>query len=263
MKFSLPLSILSTLIVATSSHAAVVTTRMDIHFDGSLSGSTYTRSGSDALTTGTFSANGTPTVSGGFAKLDGSAQTDANADGFRYATALNLPNTSFFVEVSFRMDDLLLPGNTHDNIVSIGAANELRYNGGAFQFVYDAGGTGSINLSSVAPTVGQNREFGILWDATAKQFSVWENSALIGSYTAGTNFLQYGSANSIGFGFIDLNTFTGRGSNSTFNRVSFSTFTGSFNHNDFVFVPEPSTSMLCLSSLGFLFIRKRKSHPEA
>ncbi len=162
------------------------------------------------------------------------------------------------------MDSLTSPVNNHDNIVSIGAANELRYNAGAFQFNYDfAGVPGSINLSSVAPTVGQNREFGILWDATAKQFSVWENSALIASSTAGVNFNQYGGGNSIGFGFFDLNANTGRGSKSTFNRVSFSTFTGSFNHNDFVFVPEPSTSMLCLSSLGFLFLRKRKSHSEA
>jgi hypothetical protein len=262
MKISASLSILAALSSVPSSDAAV-TTRMDIGFDGSLSGSAYTLGANELLNSGSFSSNGTPTISGGTAKLDGSAENDINADGFKYITGISLTTTSFFVEVRFKMDSITTPTNTTDNLVSIGSANDLRYVNGNFQFGYNVNTASSINLSAVAPVVGQYRDFGVVWDATAKQFSVWEGVNLLGSSNSGSPYNSYGPPDNINFGWFDLNAFTGRGANSTFDRVALSTYTGAFSPTSFLFVPEASTTILCLSSLGLLFLRKRNSHSKA
>jgi hypothetical protein len=255
------LCVLSVLTMATSTHAAVVTTQMDIGFNGSLSGTAYTLGANELLNSGSFSTNGTPTISGGVAKLDGSSEADSNVDGLKYITGITLKTTSYFVEARFRMDVINSPANINEYIISIGSGNDIRFNNGNLTFAYSGP---LINLSAVAPTVGQYCELAVLWDATAKQFSIWRGLTPVAYGVSGTTYNTLSSfPDNINFGWFDLNTFTGRGSNATFDRVALSTFTGSFDPNSFLFVPEASTSILSLSSLGLLFLRKRNSHSKA
>lgn len=232
--------------------AATVTPIVRIGFNGSLSGTAYTLGAGELDTTGTFVANGTPTLSGGMASLDGVAT--GGHDGFKFnpTTLGNLTTQNWLVEAVISFDTFTSGGTVIDVLGDTDFRLTLP-NPTALQAVYwDGANEGSI--AAVLPAANTLRHYALVWDAAGTRLSAYVNGVLIGSADNGA--FSVADATNISFGYFGRATFANRGVDGSLDAVAFSTFTGSFDAGSNFVIPEASS--LLLGILGGLPLLRRR-----
>lgn len=248
------LSLIASLAAVGSAAAATVSPVLLINFDGTLVGTTYTPASGELVTSGTFAANGTPTVGSGKAAIDGSVAVSASADGFKYSTTLgSLAGTNWVAEAIFAFDAF---GTGQRTLIDVQGDTDFRVNnaGNGLQAIYwDGTVAGSANAA--LPTVGTYLHYALVWDAAATSLTAYLGGVSIG--TVNNNAFATPDLTNISFGYLGRSGNVGRGVDGTLEAISFSTFTGSFNSTTDFLIPEPSVALLGL--LGFLpFLRRRR-----
>jgi Concanavalin A-like lectin/glucanases superfamily/PEP-CTERM motif len=233
--------------------ATTLTNHVLIRFDGSLAGTAYSLGAGETDTTGTFKANGTPTLSGGAASLDGGTSNDGF--DFNPTTLGSLPGQNWIAEAIVSFDSFQTGFRT---LIDIHGDTDFRVNNAAsgIEALYWDGSTDSPVLSSPLPTTGQLVHYALVWDAAATSLTAYVNGVSIGTTDHG--IFESPDATNVSFGYFGRAGFDNRGIDGSLDAVAFSTFTGTFNPStDFVAaVPEPSTALL--AAFGLLGLRRRR-----
>lgn len=244
------LLILSAMVlVATSLNAAVLTTQLKIEFNGTASGATYTLGAGEFVNNGTFSAAGTPAVSGGIADLTG------GANGFFYNTTLpNIKSGNWVAEAWVDFDSFIAEGTIlgvegDTNFVTTIDSTTLRV------VYWDGVNSSFVNVTK--PPVNTLQHLALVWNGSDTSLTGYVNGVQVAF--SNKNVYLTPDANFISFGYN--HRVNSRGIDGQLSAIAFSTFTGTFDPNsDFVLIPEPSS--LALSS-GFLIMllayRRRQS----
>ena len=248
------LALFAVLAAAGNATAATITPVLQIGFDGTLVGTTYTPASGELVTNGTFAANGTPTVGGGTASIDGSVAVNASADGFKYSITLgSLAGTNWVAEAIFAFDTF---GTGQRTLIDVQGDTDFRVNnaGNGLQAVY-WDGTVAGSTSAALPATGTYLHYALVWDATATSLTAYLGGVSIG--TVNNNAFSTPDLTNISFGYLGRSGNVGRGVDGSLDAVSFGTFTGTFDPTADFLIPEPSAALLGL--LGFLpFLRRRR-----
>lgn len=238
-----------------SARAATITNQVLVKFQGNLSGTTYALGPGEIDTTGTFQANGAPSVAGGV------AQNLANGDGFFVdPSSINggdLNSVNWVAEIVFSpsvpRDQQLLQAT----LIDIQGDFDLRYQNGAdsVEISYWDGSTSNV-VSAPQPAVSRFTHLAVTWDATSKMAELYVGGVSQG-VTGGADF-EVPDASNVSWGFFGRNGFDDRSINGPYAAVAFSTFTGEFDPaTDFqIEVPEPS-SVALIGVVGGMFIRRK------
>lgn len=221
----------------TAQASDTLTERLHILFNGSVSGSVYTLGSGETDTTGTFKANGSPTITAGAAALDGSAATDANADGFSFnpSSLGSLTGQNWVAESIVSFDAF---GGGQRTIIDVLGDTDFRINnaGTSLQAGYWDGSTfGSV--SPALPALATPVHLALVWDAAATSLTAYVDGVSVG--TVNNNAFATPDTTNVSFGYLGRSGLVGRGIDGSLDSVSFSTFTGAFAPaNDFrLFTP--------------------------
>jgi alpha-L-fucosidase len=221
--------------------ATTLTNHLLIDFNGSVSGTTYTPASGEVDATGTFKANGTPTISSGAAALDGGTSNDGF--DFNPTTIGTLTTQNWVAEAVVSFSAFEAGFRT---IIDVYGDTDFRVNNTATQIeaLYWDGSTDGPILTQALPPTGQLIHYALVWDAAATALTAYVNGVSIGTTDHGV--FESPDPTNVSFGYFGRNGFDNRGIAGSLDRVAFSTFTGSFDPNsDFVaLVPEPGSSLL-------------------
>ncbi len=224
------------LISLTGTVYANTTTHLEINFDGSLSGTTYTLGAGEIDSTGTFGSSGAATVSGGSADLGGVT------DGFQFdPTSIGtLTDLNWVAETVVSFDAF---GGGQLTIIDVQGDTDIRINnpGNAIEAVY-WDGSSSQAVSTTLPTTGIPIHFALAWDAEASALTAYIDGAIIG--TIDNNVFAVPDANNVSFGYLGRNSLEGRGINGQLDAVSFASSASPIQVEDFLLLPEPSAFAL-------------------
>lgn len=237
-KFNLVIAAIAfTAWVSPQTDAAVTSAQLLIHFNGTVSGSTYNLAAGEVVNNGTFTVTGTPTVSGGQADLTG------GATGFVYTTNTNLVGQNWIAEAVVDLDAFTALAT----FINVEGDTDFRVHNNTTTLQASYWDGGSRSVTPALPTLNTYNHYALVWNATATSLSSYVNGVLVGT----SDFNAYADANNfVGFGFSRYAN--SRGIDGQLNTVALSTFTGTFDPNtDFSVIPEPSALAMCG---GFLMI---------
>ena len=213
--------------LATGARAAdSVTKRLLIQFDGSLTGTAYTLGAGELDTTGTFVANGTPTLGAGTVSLDGAALASPTVDGFKFnPTSIgSLTTQNWVAEAVVAFDSF---GTGLRTIIDVQGDADFRINnaGTSLQAVYWDGTTEGSVLTPF-PATGTSVHYALVWNAAATSLTAYVNGVSIG--TMNNNAFATPDTANVSFGYFGRTGHIGRGIDAQMDAVSFSTFAGAF-----------------------------------
>ena len=255
--------------------SAVVTPQVFVNFDGTLTGATYNLALGELDTTGTFSANGSATVSGGLGDIPGDLDPVINGPGnveglgtttgsgfFFYGNLLGpLTVQSWISEALVKLDvPVASQPATFNHVLDVQGDTFYRFDGNVAgpkvtDFGYWDGGNEQINTVPDITSSSYNH-VALVWDATATSVEAYLNGVSQG--VVDLNAFDVSSPR-VGYGFFAR--FYNRGIDGKLDAVAFSTFDGAFNPaTDFQLsaVPEPSSIVLLgIAFAGLAHLRKR------
>jgi autotransporter-associated beta strand protein len=225
-------------VVATS---ATLNPVLLVHFDGSVSGSTYTLASGEFDTTGTFKASATPTLAGGVASLDGGVNVNGTAqDGFDFnpATLGTLSTQNWVAETVLSFDAFTSGFRT---MMDVQGDCDFRVNNAAtnLEALYWDGSTDGPILTSPLPSTGTFVHYALVWDAAATSLTAYVNGVSIGTTDHGV--YETPDPTNVSFGYFGRGGFDNRGIDGSLDSVAFATFAGTFDPGaDFqLFTVEP------------------------
>ena len=231
--------------------ATTYTNQVLVRFDGSVSGSSYTLGTGEVDTTGSFKANGTPTINLGTASLDGGTSND----GFDFnPTSLGALTTQNWVAEAILSFDTFQTGQR--TIIDVQGDTDIRVNnnGNGLEALYWDGSTTNPVLTASLPSTGTFIHYALVWDAATTSLTAYIDGVSIGTSDHGT-FATPDTSN-VSFGYFGRATFDDRSIDGSLDAVAFSTFTGTFDPGSDFTIPEPSA--LWLAGLGLLPLLRRR-----
>lgn len=226
---------------ATTLEATPMEPSLLIKFDGTLDGTQYTPAEDEVDVTGSFQANGTPSLSGGLATIN--PGNESGPDGFNINPAnlgdLRTQNWVAEVLVTYQSTGNLtttpvvmdVQGDTNLRLRSATDANVL-------QMFYWNGSASQQQFTALPPT-GVKVHLAYAWNASTATLTGYVNGVAFGSTTAGP--FTTPSPSTLSFGYFARPGFVGRGIDGVLDAVSFQTGTTAFN---------PSTGFLILPPQG-------------
>ena len=212
-----------------------------VHFDGSVSGTTYTLASGEIDTTATFKASATPVITAGVAALDGGTNVNGTPqDGFDFNPAsLGGLTSKNWVAESVVSLDLITSG--FRTLIDVQGDCDFRVNNAAslLEALYWDGSTDGPVLNSPLPALGTFVHYALVWDAAATSLTAYINGVAIGT-TDHASF-EVPDATNVSFGYFGRAGFDNRGIDGSLDGVAFATFTGTFEPaTDFqLFTPAP------------------------
>jgi len=271
------LAVLALATIATAPARAVVTPRVLINFNGTLTGAIYNLAPGEIDQSLSFAANGSATVAGGLGdvpgNLDPTTAGPGNVEGlgtttgsgfYFYGNLLGLGSLTAQNWISEALVRLDVPVNsqpaTFNHFLDIQGDTFYRFDSppnkitrfgywdGSSEPTATTAGLSNTNFSHVA----------LVWNAASSSLEGFLNGVSQGVLDA-NNFDV--SSPRVGYGFFAR--FYNRGIDGKLDGVAFSTFTGAFNGpSDFrlpIAVPEPSCIALSALALGFVNLVRRKA----
>jgi len=227
--------------VSTATTLAIepMETKLLINFDGTLDGTTYTLAEDEVDATGTFRANGAPTLSNGVATLNPGAENGLDGFDINPAALGDLRAKNWVAEavVTYNSSDSLV---VNPYLIDVQGDTNLRLRSATdpnvLQLFYYNGTTTQQNFSALPPS-GVKVHVAIAWDASATRLTGYVNGAPIGSVSAGP--FARPDVTTLSFGYLGRTNFVGKGIDGTLDAVSFQTGTGTFDPaTDFRILPE-------------------------
>lgn len=221
--------------------AATLNPVVRVHFDGSVSGTTYTLAPGEFDTTGTFKASATPTIAAGVAALDGGTNVNGTAqDGFDFnPTSLGALTTQNWVAESIVSFDVITSG--FRTLIDVQGDCDFRVNNAAtlLEALYWDGSTDGPVLTTPLPALGTFVHYALVWNAAATSLTAYVNGVAIGTTDHATFAVP--DASNVSFGYFGRGGFDNRGIDGSLDGVAFATFTGTFDPDaDFqLFTPAP------------------------
>lgn len=199
-----------------------------VHFDGSVSGTTYTLAPGEFDTTGTFKASATPVLAGGLAALDGGTNVNGTPqDGFDFnpASLGALSSQSWVAETIVSLDTITTGFRT---LIDVQGDCDFRVNNAAtlLEALYWDGVTDGPVLTSPLPALGTSVHYALVWNAAATSLTAYVNGVAIGSSDHAAFAVP--DATNVSFGYFGRSGFDNRGIDGSLDGVAFATFTGTF-----------------------------------
>ncbi len=230
-------SLFPLLAALTAVHASI-TPHLEVAFDGSLSGTTYTLGAGESDATGSFAGFGNPAVGSGEADLTGGG----NHEGFHFdPTSIGtLTGLNWVAETIVSFDTF---GGGQLTIIDIQGDTDIRINnaGTALEAGYWDGSSWD-GVSTALPAAGTPVHLALVWDAAASALSAYIDGISFG--TVDNNAYAVPDAANISFGYFGRNGFDNRGIDGQLAAVSFATSTDPVQVEDFLLLPEPSAFAL-------------------
>lgn len=221
--------------------ADTLTKQVDIRFNGTASGTTYTLGSGEIDNTRSFKVNGTPTISGGVATLKG--VTTGGWDGFDFnpATLGALTGRNWVAEAIVSFSDYT--GRGGGTIIDVQGDSDLRFNNAynhssppavlptptVLQAGYWDGTDEDYSMTAPLPAVGEMVHVALVWDAAASSMTAYLNGGKLG--TVDRNAFEVPDSTNVSFGYFGRTGFDARGIAGSLDAVAFTTFTGGFNPN--------------------------------
>lgn len=234
-------------LLATGAGAGTVTPVLKINFDGSISGDTYTLGVGEIDTTGTFAGFNSPVVAGGEADLIGG--------GTHEGVGMNpgaIVGQNWIAEAVLNFDTL---SDSLATAISVQGDAGVRINTAGTQLeAYYWDGLTEGRVTTALPAADTPVHLALVWDAAATSLTAYVDGVSIG--VIDNNAYAVTDATDLSFGYFGRIGFNDRGIDGQLDAVSFSTFTGTFDPNTDLQIPEPGS--LALLSLGGLFVLRRR-----
>lgn len=219
------LALLTLLSLPSSSFGATTyTNQLLVNFNGSLAGAAYTLGSGEVDTTGTFKANGTPTISLGKAALDGGTSND----GFDFnPTTLGALTTQNWVAEAIVSFDAFETGQR--TLIDVQGDTDFRINDTAngLEANFWDGAPANPNITNPLPGTGSSAHYALVWNAATNELTAYINGLSIGS-TSGSGAFNTPDVNNVSFGYLGRSGFVGRAIDGSLDAVAFATFTGTF-----------------------------------
>jgi hypothetical protein len=226
----------------TTASATALETKLLVNFDGVLDGTVYTPAVSEIDVTGTFKANGLPTVSAGAATLN--PGNESGPDGFdidpgslgdlriqnwvaetvvTYQSSGNLTTTPVLIDVQ---------GDCNLRLRALEDPNVLQ------MFYYD--GNSSQQRLTALPPNGVKVHLALAWNAATATLTGYINGVPFDSASGGP--FATPDFTTLSFGYFGRTGFEGRGIDGVLDALAFQTGTAAFNPaTDFLILPESDT----------------------
>lgn len=223
----------------TTLESTPLETKLLINFDGSLDGTIYTLGNGEVDSTGSFKANGAPTVNGGIAVLNPGNENGIDGFDLDPATLGNLTTQNWVAEAVVTYQS---SGDTETTPVvmdvqgdcNIRLRDELDAN--ALQMFYWDGSTAHQEYTALPPS-GVRVHLAFAWDAGSTTLTGYVNGVPFGSAN-GASFATPDLSN-LSFGYFGRTGFEGRGIDGTLDAVAFQAGTATFNpESGFLILPE-------------------------
>ncbi|MCH7227381.1 discoidin domain-containing protein [Haloferula sp. A504] len=215
---------------------ASVTTHLQVAFDGTLDGTTYTLGAGETDSTDTFGSHAGASVSGGKGLLGG------GGDGFQFDPAAigNLTGLNWVAETIVSFDSF---SGGQLTIIDIQGDTDFRINntGNALEAGYWDGSTWE-GVSTALPAPGTAVHLALAWDAAASALTAYLDGTPIGTVDNGV-FATPDTSN-VSFGYLGRNGFDNRGIDGQLDAVSFATSGNPIQPIDFLLLPKPSAFSL-------------------
>jgi hypothetical protein len=275
--WGLLLAALASASLAPAPAHAVVTPRVLINFNGTLTGAAYNLAPGEIDDSFSFGANGSATVSGGLGDIPGDVDPPTTGPGnveglgtttgsgfYFYGNLLgggSLTTQNWITEALVRLD---VPVNsqpaTFNHFLDVQGDTFYRFDSPPNKITRFGYWDGSSEPTATSPGLSSTNfsHVALVWNAASSSLEGFLNGVSQGVLDA--NAFDVSSPR-VGYGFFAR--FYNRGIDGKLDGVAFSTFTGAFNGpSDFqldIVVPEPSCAALGAMALGALALVRRKS----
>lgn len=235
----------SNIATTTTPAATPLETKLLIHFDGSLDGTTYTLGANEVDLTGTFKANGAPDVSGGMAALN--LGNESGPDGFDIdPTGLGNLTTQNWVAEAVLTYQSTGGVDTTPVVIDVQGDCNLRLRDAldpnVLQMFYWNGSAVQQKFTALPPN-GVQVHLAYAWNASTTTLTGYVNGVAFGSLSGGP--FQTPDPSTLSFGYFGRSGFEGRGIDGILSAVSFQAGTAAF---------DPAT--------GFLILPESQSYAE-
>jgi hypothetical protein len=228
----------SDVVMQATDPAIPLTPQVLVNFDGTLDGTTYTLASGEIDTTGSFKANGSPSLTNGTAVIN--PDNGGGSDGFNFdpSSLGELLRQNWVAEtvISFESFDGFLA-----TIIDVQGDPSLRINSGGdlLQSTYFNGSTAGSQTTDL-PSLAEPVHLALAWDAASQSLTAYVDGTSIGPISQGPFTIPY--ATSVAFGYFGRVGFENRGVDGVLSAVAFSTGTAQINPGtDFVLLPVGAT----------------------
>jgi hypothetical protein len=217
---------------ATTLAATALQAKLLIKFDGSLDGATYTPAAGEIDVTGTFQANGAPTIAGGLATIN--AGNEGGADGFSMDPSVlgDLVSQNWVAEevLTYQSTKAAGPGTTPVLMDVQGNCNmrlRTETDDTVLQLFY-YNGSAAFQQFTPKPADGTKVHLAYAWDASSATLTGYINGVAFGSISKGP-YYSLSAPSTVTFGYFGRPGFVGRGVDGVLDAVAFQSGSTPFN----------------------------------
>lgn len=219
-------------VITDVTHAATVSRKVLVSFNGTLAGDNYILGPGETDVTGTFQKNGSATFSAGIADMPGNVDSSS---GFFFDSSLlgvSLTNTNWVTEA------VLIPDvsaseqpDSFNHFLDVQGDLFFRYNGNTVapkftQFGYWDGANEPAITTPNLPT-SKYSHVALTWSSGTRTLEAFIDGVSQGTVSTGNVFAT--PSTNVGYGFFSRTGFLNRAINGKLASVAFSTFSGTFN----------------------------------
>ncbi len=221
----------------TTEAGSPLETQLLIHFNGSFDGVDYTLDAGETDATGTFRANGAPTIDGGFAIIN--PGNEGGTDGFAIDPSVlgDLRALNWVAEALVTYEST--GTGTTPVVMDVQGDCNLRLraedNDDVLQLFYWNGSAARQQFTALPPA-GEPVHLAFAWDAGSATLTGYVNGVPFGSVSGGP--FATPDVTTLTFGYFGRANFVGRGIDGILDAIAFQTGSASFNPaSDFLILP--------------------------